>query len=286
MTAYPPDMSYSFSMINLVKLLPDWSWPGFDQVMAQTGTNRVELVPSMVLGVDWDLQIGAQSGPVQNALERLLKQYEVASIQSLTYGLQINLADPLTNHPELLTRLQALAVLGKTIGCSVFILGSPGQKKLLNRSMSHEEHKQRFIDNCRWMANTLGPKLVLSLEHNTITQGAEYCNTLEDIIDVVTTLKRYGVANVGLNLDTKCLIQEYGGDMQIANILRMHGLLEVITSIQVSYDFLARDVPHSASDQRQLRAFALARNLPISLEEFGLLGNQVVSFVDIWRSNQ
>ena len=284
MNPSPAGLPYSFSMINLVKLMPEWSWDSFDQVMDQAGTNRVELVPSMLLGIDWDQQIEEEDGPVQQAMVRLLQRYKVGSIQSLTYGLQINLADQLVNHPELLRRLKALRVLARTTGCSVLILGSPGQKKQLNPAMGSVDHKQRFIANCSWMARTLGPEVKLSLEHNTIVQGAEYCNTLAEIIDVVKTLREQGIANAGINLDTKCLIQEFGDNVHVGELLANYGLAEMITSIQVSFDFLTRDVPHRSKDHRQLLDFARARALPLSLEEFGLLENQVIPFVEIWNS--
>lgn len=283
-TSTPAEVNYSFSMINLVQILPDWSWVGFDRVMAKAETNRVELVPSMVLGMDWDQCIGAETGPIQDAVDRLVKFYTVSSIQSLTYGLPINLADNLIVHPGLTARLQALAVLGKATGCSVLILGSPGQKKITNRTVSYAEYKQRFTSNCSWIATTLGPELILSLEHNTSAQGAEYCNTLGDIIDVVTTLRRNGIANVGVNLDTKCLLHEFGEHVRAGDLLATGEMSELVTSIQVSYDFLTRNTSHRAEDHDQLRAFARARGLPLSLEEFGLLENQLTPFVEAWNA--
>ena len=283
MTPSSAGLPYSFSMINLVKLMPEWSWDAFDQVMDQAGTNRVELVPSMLLGIDWDQQIEEENGPAQQALVRLLQRYKVGSIQSLTYGLQINLADQLVNHPELLRRLKALRVLARTTGCSVLILGSPGQKKQLDPAMGSADHKQRFITNCSWMARTLGPGVNLSLEHNTIAQGAEYCNTLAEIIDVVKTLRAQGIANAGVNLDTKCLVQEFGNDVHVGELLANHDLAGSITSIQVSFDFLTRGAPHRTEDHRKLLDFAHARGLPMSLEEFGLDENQLLPFAEAWN---
>lgn len=283
MTPSAAGLPYSFSMINLVKLMPEWSWDGFDQVMDQAGTNRVELVPSMLLGMDWDQQIEEENGPVQQALVRLMQRYKVGSIQSLTYGLQINLADQLVNHLELLRRLKALRVLARTTGCSVLILGSPGQKKQLDPDMGSDDHKQRFIANCSWMARTLGSEVKLSLEHNTIVQGAEYCNTLAEIIDVVKTLREQGIANAGINLDTKCLIQEFGDDVHVGELLANHDLAGMITSIQVSFNFLTRNAPHSAEDHRKLLDFAHAHGLPLSLEEFGLDEDQLLPFAEAWN---
>lgn len=284
MNPSPAGIPYSFSMINLVKLMPEWSWDGFDQVMDQAGTNRVELVPSMLMGMDWDQQIEEENGPVQQALVRLMQRYKVGSIQSLTYGLQINLADQLVNHPELLRRLKALRVLARTTGCSVLILGSPGQKKQLDPAMGSVDHKQRFIDNCSWMARTLGFEVKLSLEHNTIVQGAEYCNTLAEIIDVVKILREQGIANAGINLDTKCLIQEFGDDVHVGELLANHDLAGLITSIQVSFDFFTRNVPHRAEDHRQLLDSAYAHDISLSLEEFRLDENQLLPFVEAWNS--
>jgi len=284
MTPSHAGLLYSFSMINMVKLLPEWSWDGFDQIMSQTCTRRVELVPSMLLGMDWDQQIDEQYGPVQQALERLMEQYTVSSIQSLTYGLQINLADQLINHPELLRRLKALRLLGKSTGCSVLILGSPSQKKQYDPAMSSADHKQRFIANCTWMANMLGPEFTLSLEHNTADQGADYCNSLAEMGAVVKSIRDNGMRNVGLNFDTKCLIHEFGEDVCVSSLLASPWLSGLITSIQISYDFLSRNVPHRAEDQRQLLAFARTRAIEPSLEEFGLLENQFHSFIEIWLS--
>ena len=64
-------------MINLVKLLSEWSWDRFDHLMDQAGTNQVELVPSMLLGMDWDQQIEEENGPVLQALEHLMCLYRV-----------------------------------------------------------------------------------------------------------------------------------------------------------------------------------------------------------------
>jgi len=275
---------YSFSMINLVRLMPDWCWNCFDQVMAKASTARVELVPSMALGVDWDHQIETHGGPAQHALDHLLERYAVGSIQSLTYGLKINLADDLINHTAMIRRLHGLQILGTRTQCSVLILGSPGQKKLLDPAISASVHKQRFTSNCSWIANMVGPDLILSLEHNTREQGAEYCNTFVDIVDVVKTIRSAGTANVGINLDTKCLIHEFGAHVNVGELLADTDLIDLITSIQVSYDFLTRDSPHRTEDQRQLLAFARTRALPLSLEEFGLLENQVQPFVEAWNS--
>lgn len=283
MNPSPAGLPYSFSMINLVKLMPEWSWDGFDQVMEQAGTNRVELVPSMLLGMDWDQQIEEDNGPVQQALELLMQRYKVGSIQSLTYGLQINLADQLVNHPELLRRLKGLRLLARSTGCSVLILGSPGQKRQLDPAMSSADHMQRFIANCSWIARTLGSDVDLSLEHNTINQGAEYCNSLAEIVETVKILKGEGVANVGVNLDTKCLIQEFGDNVHVGQLLANHVLSDLITSIQVSFDFLTRDSPNRTGDHRELLEFAHDRNVPLSLEEFALVENQLLPFVEAWN---
>ena len=277
-------LPYSFSMINLVKLLPVWSWKGFDQVMAQAGTKRVELVPSMMLGVDWDQQINDQTGTVQQALERLLEHYKVESIQSLTYGLPINLAEPLIDHPKMRIRLDALAELGKATSCSVLILGSPGQKKIHNDVMTLAEHKQRFIENCSWIARKLGPEMTLSLEHNTIAQGAEYCNTFGDITEIVKTLRTRGLTNVGINLDTKCIIDEFGKDVRVDMLLAETSVKESISSIQISHDFLTRNTLHRDEDKRNLSAFAQTRNICPSLEEFGLEYDQLKAFIEAWTS--
>lgn len=284
MTKSLAEVPYSFSMINLVKLMPKWSWDGFDQVMIQAGTTKVELVPSMLLGMDWDEQIERGDHAFQNALERFMQRYTVGSIQSLTYGLEINLADNLFNDPKLLKRMQNLGTLAKMTGCSVLILGSPGQKKLEVSAMSRDDSKRHFMANCSWMASILGPGIVLSLEHNTKEQGAEVCNTIAEIISIVNTLRSNRVTNIGLNLDTKCLIHEFGENMHVDRFLDDPEVAGLITSIQISFDFLTRAVPHRAEDQHLLLDFARAREIPLSLEEFGLLSSQITPFIKAWKS--
>jgi hypothetical protein len=135
------------------------------------------------------------------------------------------------------------------------------------------------------MAHSLGHEVTLSLEHNTKIQGADYCNTLADIVDVVLTLRRSGITNVGVNLDTKCLICEFGENIHVIEMLAKHELADMITSIQVSLDFLTRDTRHRWPDHQGLLAFARDWDIPLSLEEFGMDKDQLPQFVDEWNSS-
>jgi hypothetical protein len=47
----------------------------------------------MLLVMNWDQQIEEDNGNDQQALVHLVNRYKVGSIQSLTYGLQIILAE-------------------------------------------------------------------------------------------------------------------------------------------------------------------------------------------------
>jgi hypothetical protein len=273
---------YSFSMVNLINLMPEWSWQRFDEIMNQAQTKNVELVPGMVLGAEWDQYI-TKTSAASEALAQLMDCYTVTSIQSLTYGLNINLADALNSNNDVVRRFHSLAYLGNMLKCRVFVLGSPGQKKMTEIYKDPAALMNQFVVNCNWIANLLGNELILSLEHNTNAQGAEYCNTLADIMCAVKTIKFNGTDNVGINLDTKCLIHEFGENVDVGEMLANSELADLITSIQVSYDFLTREVPHRVEDQRQLLAFARERSLPLSLEEFGLMENQVNQFVKTWN---
>jgi hypothetical protein len=277
------DYPYSFSMVNLVKLMQDWNWSQYDRIMLRAGTNRTELVPGMLFGADWDYQIGESLG-FTDALIRLTNAYTVSSIQSLTFGLDICLAEPLTENKEVVKRFQALACLGALLKCNVFVLGSPAHKKIRPLNASPISLRHHFMDNCRWMASVLGSQSILSLEHNTATQGAEFCNTLKDIVDLIQELRQYGVLNIGLNLDTKCLMQEFGDDFNLSALIFDCGLRHIVTSIQVSHDFLRRSVGHARSDEASLLKLAQDQACPISLEEFGIIDNQLDDFIISWRS--
>lgn len=274
---------YSFSMVNLINLMPEWNWPLFDEIMKQAQTKHIELVPGMLLGSEWEKEIN-QPSAASKALALLMSSYTVTSIQSLTYGLNINLTDAICINHDVVRRFQSLAHLGELLKCRVFILGSPGQKKLSAPYEGTEAAKRQFIENCAWMASALAPKGILSIEHNTKTQGAEFCNSLNDIVDVVIALRESGVCNVGINLDTKCLLHEFGNNVCLTGLIDAYALESIVTSIQVSLDFLLRPGSKARTDEKTLLQLAQDQCLPISLEEFGLLNEQLKSFISLWKA--
>lgn len=133
------------------------------------------------------------------------------------------------------------------------------------------------------MASRLSGHGILALEHNTLQQGAEYCNTLIEISNTVQAVKEMGVSNVGINLDTKCLIQELGEDFSLQGVLQNPEICDHIVSIQVSHDFLGRSAPNHAVDLYSLMQFIDQRKVSVSLEEFGLLDDGLDPFVIKWR---
>jgi hypothetical protein len=283
MSAYLSPFQYSFSMVNLVKLMQKWDWDQFDKIMELAGTSHVELVPGMLLGSGWDRQPD-QAFACTTALQRLKDTYKVSSIQSLTYGLNVNLFGDLSSDHEVLQRFRSLACLGRLLNCKTFVLGSPGQKKLISLNVDPGRSKEQFVKNCALMSSVLGHDSILSLEHNTIAQGAETCNTLRDMVDVISELKHLGIRNVCLNLDTKCLLDEFGIDVNISQLINRYELRTNVSSIQVSFDFLSRLGCQARSDEAAL--LELARDLccPLSLEEFGLLDDQLGEFIGSWQA--
>jgi hypothetical protein len=275
---------YSFSMVNCLKLMPQWDWQAFGTIMELAGTSRVELVPGFLFGSDWDNQITSDDD-LKGQLDQLKKCYCVTSIQSLTFGLEINLGEPLVGNPSVRRRFIALAELGKQLACDVFVLGSPGQKKLSETLREVHKSKDNFIANCSWFASLLSGIGILSLEHNTIKQGAEFCNTLGDIIDAVLSVRGNEISNIGINLDTKCLIHEFGDSFRLTELLYSYKLHPLICSIQVSLDFLERSCAHQDQDVKALLDVARAYGLPISLEEFGLENQQLERLTMLWNSH-
>ena len=282
MTYNLPCTNHSFSMINLVKLMPSWDWDVFDQILAQTGLSSVELVPSLLLGPNWDKFPDLVTSDSCYLLEKLTQRYKVGSIQSLTYGLDINLADDLRSHHGLARRLEGLVDIGHRTNCFLFILGSPGQKKQIFNHINQYNYKSNFIDNCAYILSTIGSEFTLSLEHNTSFQGAEFCNTLGEISEVVQTLRERGFSNIGLNLDTKCLIDEMGPDFNLEQLLADESLKSLISSIQVGLDFLTRDCSHCKKDKDILFSFSRKHRVHLSFEEFGLSESQLLCFTNIW----
>jgi hypothetical protein len=285
LTSHPPSVPYSFSMINLIKLMPEWNWPQFDEIMSKAQTKNVELVPGMVLGPEWDQYI-TQPSAASDALALLMNSYSVTSIQSLTYDLNINLADVLRTNNDVLRRFHSLAHLGGLLKCKVFVLGSPGQKKMNTLYTDPEALKKQFTENCAWFASVLTPSGTLSIEHNTKSQGADYCNTLSDIVDVVTELRKAGIQNVGINLDTKCLIDEFGDSLHLAELIDTYKLETIVTSIQVSLDLLTRSGRKDRTEEKMLFQLAKTQGCPISLEEFGLQNQQLNEFISAWQAAQ
>lgn len=274
------DSGYSFSMINLIQLFDGWNLDKFESVLGIAQTRRIELVPSMILGSDWDLRDDASTW---SSLQVLKSRFEVTSIQSLTFGLNLQLTDDIGCHPSWQRRFRMLNQLGTMLSCHLYVLGSPGQKKLVADHGDSDAHQSRFADNCRVMAALLAPRGVLCLEHNTLQQGAEYVNTLAAIHAVVAGLEASGCLNVGINLDTKCLLQEFGENLHINELLADKSLASRIRTIQVSLDFLNRGCRHAERDIHHLAEFAAAHQIPISLEEFGLRQDQLQTFVNRWR---
>ncbi len=273
--------TYSFSMVNLLQLIPAWDFHEFTTIMTRSGTDRVELVPSLLLGEDWDI---CEDLELMTPLKNLQSSHQVTSIQSLTYGLDLRLTDPIVDHASWQRRFHGLVRLGRALDCGLFVLGSPGQKKLDSALGNASKHRDRFAENCLEMAKLLGPDGVLCLEHNTCQQGAEYCNNLAAIDAVVAQLERAGIVNVGVNFDTKCLLQEFGVNLELSRILSDAPLASRIRTIQVSLDFLSRSCPHAKEDAGLLARFAEERGIPISLEEFGLRPDQLTPFVTAWQA--
>lgn len=269
-------------MINFATLLPEWSWEGCIALMERTKTTRLECVPSMLFGLDWDHRVSERVSD-SDQLSRLLSIYQIPSIQSLTYGLDINLAEPLEGNPDVQRRFSGLAELGRQTGCNVFVLGSPGQKKLRQGLDDKETHRILFQQNCDYLASLLAPTSYLSLEHNTHVQGAEFCNTLGQIADVVVALRESGRPNIGINLDTKCLIHEFGESIPMAKLFSRYKLHELVTSIQVSLDFLNSSATIMTDNLSFLADLALEKSVPISLEEFGIQNDQLDQFIHQWQ---
>jgi len=274
---------YSFSMINTLGIMPEWSWHSFDEIMIQAETNSVELVPSVLLGSDWDLHFCDHTEPCDSLL-LLSSKYTVKTIQSLMHGLNVSLADCLCDSVEVTRRFRSLTRLADILNCKILILGSPGLKRINNFDEDVCMVKSRFIDNCAWIASSIAPNCILSLEHNTLMQGAQFCNTLADVVDVVQVLRSNGVCNVGLNIDTKCLIHEYGCYFGIADLERKYRLADVTTSIQLSFDFLLLQRAKESIDVEPLLRIANSSSCSISLEEFGLMRHQLPQFVGAWKS--
>ena len=237
----------------------------------------------MLFGLDWDHKVSLSVVSDPEQLPRLLSHYQIPSIQSLTYGLDINLADSLEGNSDVQRRFAALAELGRKTECKVFVLGSPGQKKFQAALHDQQTHFDRFADNCKYLASLLAPTGLLSLEHNTHVQGAEFCNTLGDIVAIVGKLRESGLSNIGINLDTKCLMHEFGKSFSMAQLFSQYSLEEVVISIQMSLDFLAAPDEAMSEGLSFLIDFTTQQSVPISLEEFGIQHDQLDEFINRWR---
>lgn len=267
-------MTYSFSMINFLEKMKFWDSHLFDELMSETGSDSIELVPSMVIGREFNMKT------MLPELLAISRKYRVSSIQSLMYGLDISLASDISKNSEIIARIDTIKSLSSIFGCSVFVLGSPAQRKL-TEARDINLNLENFRRNCIFLADSFSSHGTLSIEHNTPQQGAEFCNTLGGVYEMVSFMKSSGCLNVGINLDTKCLIQEFGSDVQIDEVVG--AISESISSIQVSYDFLNRDDAIVSRNCQRIVDISLHNECPISLEEFGLKEGDIYKFAKRWR---
>ena len=279
-------MNYSFSMINYVKIEPKWQLDLFKALMIMAETEWVELVPSLLLGADWENTIHNPSGISRTILKEFLSNFTIKSIQSLTYGLNIELGEDVRENDLMIKRFEALKLLCELTNCSTLILGSPAQKKITKLSNSAKHCIDQFTLNCQYMTELIGEKIILSLEHNTSTQGAEFANTLFDITEIVRNLKGQGIKNIGINLDTKCLTQEYGENVNLTAIIEELNIYDLITSIQISSDYLQRTAVTKTQDFKTLMQMAYDNGIDVSLEEFGIKNEQISDFIVSWKENK
>ena len=270
------------SMVSMLSFMEKWSASFFAEYMGSTGTHYVELVPSFVLGPSWHEGMVLASENYQDMIKLFTSRFSVLSIQSLLFGVDIQLGSIPSHLSPLESRFQALSTLGRQLGCSRFILGSPSSRRLVGQQPV-ESAEDAFLENCSLMASYLDPDQILSLEHNTFHQGAEFMNTLESIHHVVRQLRRNGIQNVGINLDTKCVLNQFGPDCDLGIVLS-EGIRESISSIQVSYDFLK--LSNSSAGARNLLAvsqIAQENSIAVSLEEYGLRLSDSSHYVSLFR---
>jgi len=272
------------SMVSMLSFMEKWSTSFFTEYMESTGTKYVELVPSLVLGSSWHEDMVLTSEKYQDLIAFFTSRFCVLSIQSLLFGLDIQLGSIPSQLSPLECRFQALSTLGRQLGSSRFILGSPSSRRLVGQQSVANAYAA-FIENCSFMASYLDLGQILSLEHNTSDQGAEFMNTLESIHDAVQQLRRNGIKNVGINLDTKCVISQFGRDCDLGIILS-EGIRESISSIQVSYDFLKlSNSPAGSKNILLLSQIAQERSIPVSLEEYGLRLSDSSHYISLFRES-
>ena len=271
-------MRYSISMVSILSFMEQWSPDRFSAYMKTTKTNSIELIPSLVLGPSWQRFAELNSKEYKDMLIFLNAEFNVSAIQSLLFGLDIQLGKTQLSSLPLQSRFQALSMLGRQLGCFRFILGAPSSRRL-GSQQSHAKAQSTFIDNCSLMASQLDLDQILCLEHNTLDQGAEFMNTLESVHYAVQELRRDGINNIGINLDTKCIANQFGDECHLHTILDDE-LIDNVYSIQISYDFVERgDSPAGLENIKTLSRIACEKSIVLALEEYGLRLAESAHFV-------
>jgi hypothetical protein len=260
-------MNVLISTISLIKIYEKLSMKDLEKFSIFTGCSNFELVPGYIFGANWDSNLLNNEMEILNAIQDLPNSIKFKSMQSITYGIDISLFDNLLENINFKNRVLALVKLTNELNINNLVLGSPAQKKN-NPKVSPEMYKINFEKNINFISRSLPDFCSLSLEHNTIKQGAEAINTLSTIKSVIINSN---LSNVGINIDTQCLEDEFGSNFIFSNILNDYVIAERITSIQLCANIFN---PNNRSNLIEIFNFAKTRDIAISLEFIGEMNSE------------
>lgn len=203
-------MKFSLSQISYLRLYPSFNFEDLKGFSNQYNIFCFDIVPSYMLGLNWDIRLINHDMKIYNEIDLFKSCFNSNSIQSLTYGLNLCLFNDLTNDDSFHIRIKALALLANKLKVNRFVLGSPNDKKIPD-NYTAEVCKSNFLKNISFALEVFQKfckeEFFLCIEHNTIQQGAELINTLNEFVYLLKIKNCY---NLQLNLDSQCLFLEFG----------------------------------------------------------------------------
>lgn len=202
-------------------------------------TNSLEIVPSFIFGSNWTNDFLNNEKIIYDLIFFIKKKYNVFSMQSLTYGLDICLCELQEKNKEWIRRIESIGLISKKLDFKNLVLGSPNQKfSRFGKSQTIDFiDKDNLIRNIDFLINNIPQDVTLSLEHNTKSQGAKIINKYKEVLELVLLFKEKNNNNIGINLDTACILNEYEN---LDNFFAENSDIKKhpISSIQIGNNFL------------------------------------------------
>jgi len=217
-----------------------------------TSISSIELVPSLLWGDQWDFHEADLSAVT----------VQVSAIQSLLYKLPILLSDvprDVTYSELWRERLSKFSLLSTRFPGSVFVLGSPHQRKFRDEEQSEADAIFNQTTYIREILDSLGTNSSLAYENCNSSQGAEFSLGVNGAIQVIKSVYQQ---RLGLNFDFEAWVIEVGQRWR-SDLTDLHAQLIDVPVLNIQLGRTATDL----SAMYFLKNLAVEKQSAISIED-------------------